>query len=386
MRDSLAENRRLYLFLMILTIAAAIGLQGWRTVVNNFAVEAAGLDGLGMGVVQSVREIPGFLALLVVYLLFIISEKRLAALSVLVLGVGVAATGWFPSTVGLALTTLIMSFGFHYFETLNMSLTLQHYDKATAPLISGKLRGMASLGNLAIGGVLFLAAGMTDFKGMFLLVGGAVTVAGIAMLFFDPQIKPGVPQHRKMILRRRYWLFYALTFFGGARRQIFVAFSVFLLVERFGFSVREVTGLFILNNVINYFASPWIGRAITRFGERKVLSVEYFSLVFVFTAYAFSESKMLVACMYVVDHLVFNFAIAIRTYFQKIADPADIAPSMAVGFTINHIAAVVIPVMGGLAWLASPAAVFMGGAGLALVSLVLTQLIPNPENQDGPEA
>ncbi len=378
MRDPLAANRRLYVFLLILTIASAIGLQGWRTLVNNFAVEVGGIDGLGMGVVQSVREIPGFLALLVVYLLLVISERRLAALSVVLLGLGVTATGHFPSTVGLALTTLVLSFGFHYYETLNMSLTLQHYDRATAPLVSGRLRGAASAGNLAVGGVLFLAAGYMDYVGMFTMIGVAVALLGAGMLLFDPKIEPGVPQRRSMVLRPRYWLFYALTFMGGARRQIFVAFSVFLLVERFGFSVREITALFVLNNVINLFASPALGRAIARFGERKVLSVEYLTLVGVFITYALTDSKLVVAAMYVIDHLVFNFSIAIRTYFQKIADPADIAPTMAVGFTINHIAAVVIPFLGGLAWLAAPELVFYCGAGMAVVSLALVQCIRIP--------
>ena len=79
-----------------------------------------------------------------------------------------------------------------------------------------------------------------------------------------------------MILRKKYWLFYFLTFMAGARRQIFVAFAVFLLVKKFGFTVQEIAVLFLINNVINYFLSPFIGRCIVRFGERSVLSVEYF--------------------------------------------------------------------------------------------------------------
>ena len=375
-----ASHRRVYLFLLMLTVVAAVGLQGWRTIVNNFAVEAAGVDGLGMGVVQSVREVPGFLAFLVVYLLLVVREHRLAALSVLVCGAGVAATGLFPSVWGLACTTLVMSFGFHYFETCNQSMSLQYFDRAVTPVVLGRLRGATSVGNLAIGGVLFLAAGYLHYPAMFAVVGLSVMAVAAGLLFFDPGAKPITIQHRGMVLRTRYWLFYVLTFLGGARRQIFVAFSVFLLVERFGFSVREVTALFVLNNVINLFASPRIGRAVVRFGERKVLSVEYGGLILVFCLYAVAESKALVACLYVVDHLLYNFALAIRTFFQKIADPADIAPSMAVGFTINHIAAVVIPFLGGLLWLVDPAWVFYGGAAMAVVSLFFVQFIRIPED------
>ena len=376
-----ASRRRVYLFLLVLTVAAAVGLQGWRTLINNFAVEAAGVDGLGMGVVQSVREIPGFLALLVVYLLLVIREHKLAALSVLVCGIGVALTGLFPSVWGLACTTLLMSFGFHYFETCNQSMTLQHFDTSTAPVVLGRLRGASSIGNLFIGGVIFLAAGTMSYPALFGVVGVVVIVAGAALLLFDPKARPRTVQKKGMVLRGRYWLFYVLTFLAGARRQVFVAFSVFLLVERFGFSVREVTALFVLNNVINWFASPFIGRAVVRFGERRILSVEYAGLVAVFTVYAFAQDKGVVAVMYVLDHLLFNCAMAIRTYFQKIADPADIAPSMAVGFTINHIAAVVIPAAGGLLWLVDPSMVFLAGAGLAVVSLFFVQCIRIPAQQ-----
>ncbi|NQU65842.1 MAG: MFS transporter, partial [SAR324 cluster bacterium] len=110
----------------------------------------------------------------------------------------------------------------------------------------------------------------------------------------NPASQNIVPQHKKMIFRKKYWLFYFLTFMAGARRQIFMAFAVLLLVRRFDFSVQEVTVLFIINNAINYFLSPLVGRGIVRFGERKVLSLEYFSLLFIFLAYAVVDSKILV--------------------------------------------------------------------------------------------
>ena len=168
---------------------------------------------------------------------------------------------------------------------------------------------------------------------------------------------------------------------SGARRQIFIAFAVFLLVKKFRFSVQEVTLLFVINNVANYFLSPLIGKAIVRFGERKVLSLEYFSLIFIFLAYAVVDTKILVAILYILDHIFFNFAIAIRTYFQKVGDPKDIAPSMAVGFTINHIAAVFLPVVGGLLWVVDYRIPFVCGAVFSLVSLIAVQQIRLPDSR-----
>ena len=162
---------------------------------------------------------------------------------------------------------------------------------------------------------------------------------------------------------------------AGARRQIFVAFAVFLLVQKFGFSVRDISLLFLLNSVINYFVSPYVGKAIVRFGEKRILSIEYICLILVFISYAFVESKSIVIFLYIADHVIFNFSIGIGTYFQKIAEPEDIAPSAAVGFTINHIAAVALPVLGGYLWMIDYKIPFLGGAAIGFVSLCLVQLI-----------
>jgi hypothetical protein len=365
----------MYLFLAVLTISATAGLQAWRTLFDNFAVHAAGLEGNQVGVIQSVREIPGFLALLAVFVMLVIREHHLAALSVIMLGLGVGATGFFPSWSGLILTTLVMSFGFHYFETTNQSLTLQYFDRNTSPWVFGKLRSLAAAANIGIGLVIFVLAPLLDFRELYLLVGGVILAAGVWSLLRNPTRHDLIPQRKRMILRRRYSLFYFLTFMAGARRQIFMAFAVFLLVKKFNFSIQEITVLFVVNNVVNYFLSPLIGKAIIRFGERKVLSLEYFSLLFVFLAYAVVDSKILVGLLYVLDHIFFNFAIAIRTYFQKIADPGDIAPSMAVGFTINHIAAVVLPALGGILWMVDYRIPFIAGAAMSLISLLAVQRI-----------
>ncbi len=374
-----AMKNPMYRYLLVFTICSTVGLQVWRTLFNNFAVEIGGLDGNHIGVIQSVREVPGFMTLLVIYVILVIREHRLSALSILVLGFGVAVTGFFPSYVGLIMTTLIMSFGFHYYETTNQSLTLQYFDKGTSPWVFGKLRSVAAGSSIAIGLGIWILEPYLSYTQLYLLFGGLIMAAAIWGFFQDPTDKNLVPQRKQMILRTRYWLFYFLTFMSGARRQIFMAFAVFLLVKKFGYTVQEVTLLFVINNAVNYFLSPLIGKAIIRYGERKVLSLEYFSLIFIFTGYAITESKLVGALLYIADHIFFNFAIAIRTYFQKIADPRDIAPSMAVSFTINHIAAVVLPVLGGILWMVDYRIVFLAGAAMSLVSLIATQLIRVPE-------
>jgi MFS family permease len=365
----------MYFFLVLLTIISFTGLRVWMTLFNNFAVEMANFDGFEIGSMQSIREIPGFLALLIVFILPFISEHRLASLSVLILGIGISLTGFFPSYIGIMITTLLMSFGFHYFETLNQSLTLQYFSQSEAPVIFGKLRSYASITSILMGIVIYLLSYILNYLQMFLLFGVIVIIGAIYSFSLHPEDKNIPIQHKKMIIRKKYWLFYALTLMAGARRQIFVAFSVFLLVKKFGFSISEISFLFVVNNLINYFLSPYIGKAIAKFGERKVLSLEYAALIPIFFIYATSESKWIVGIMYVLDHIFFNFAIGIRTFFQKIGDVKDIAPSMAVGFTINHIAAVIFPVIGGILWVIDYRIPFIMGILFSIISLIFVQFI-----------
>ena len=377
------KKDKMFRFLAVLTIASMAGLQTWRTLFNNFAVEVAHLEGNHIGMIQSVREIPGFLALLAIFIILIIREHRLSGLSIFTMGFGVAITGFFPSYTGLIFTTLIMSFGFHYYETTNQSLTLQYFDQQTSPWVFGKLRSYAAATNIGIGIVIFAMTAVLSYLQIYLALGLVIAATGIWGLSQNPTRKDIVPQRKKMILRKKYWLYYFLTFMAGARRQIFIAFAVFLLVKKFEYSLQEVTILFVVNNAINFFLAPQIGKAIIRYGERKVLSLEYGTLIAVFIAYAYVDSKWIITLLYIIDHIVFNFSIAIRTYFQKIGDPRDIAPSMAVGFTINHIAAVVIPAVGGIVWMVDYKILFLAGAVMSLISLMAVQLIRIQKGRPG---
>lgn len=368
----------MYRYLIVLTISATVGLQAWRTLFNNFAVEIAGLTGNHIGFIQSAREVPGFLTLLVIYVILVIREHRLSVVSILALGIGIAVTGFFPSFSGLIMTTLVFSFGFHYYETTNQSLTLQYFDISKSPWVFGKQRSAAAAANIGVGLMIFIMARFLEYSSIYLIIGGLLIATSVWGFAQDPTSTRIVRQRKKMIFRKKYWLFYLLTFLSGARRQIFIAFAVFLMVEKFMYTVQEISILFVINNIINYFLSPMIGKGIIRFGERWILSIEYFSLIFIFVAYATVESKILVAFLYILDHIFFNFAIAIRTYFQKVGYPRDIAPSMALGFTINHIAAVFLPAIGGILWIIDYRIPFLGGAVFSLISLIAVQKIRIP--------
>ena len=368
--------------LILLGVAATLGFSVWQALLNNYAIEAAAFTGREIGILQSLREVPGFLAFTTVFVLLILREQTFAVLSVAILGLGVALTGLMPSEYGLYFTTVLMSTGFHYFYTVQQSLTLQWIEKERTPEVMGRLSAASSIAALLAFGTVW--AGMTwlelGYRTLYLIAGGVVVLLAIAVALLYPGFPQKVQQRKHLLMRRRYWLYYALTFMSGARRQIFIVFAGFLMVEKFGFSAANIALLFLVNHLINSWAAPRIGRMIGRFGERPMLTLEYAGLMVIFTAYAFVETASVAVFLYIADHILFAMAIAIKTYFQKIGDPADMASTAGVAFTINHIAAVVIPVIFGLVWLWSPSFVFLCGTAMAGVSLLLSRLVPtNPQ-------
>ena len=364
--------------LIVMSVAMTLAFATWMALLNNFVVERAAFSGAEIGMLQSIREIPGFLAFTAVLVLLILKEQTFAYLSLALLGIGVAITGYFPSIMGLYLSTFLMSVGFHYYETIKQSLSLQWLSIDEAPAMLGRLIAVSSMASLVTYSFLWLAEGYLglSYQAIYLVGGGGCLVLTLFMWLGFPRFQSKTPQRKHLLMRKRYWLYYALTFMGGARRQIFTVFAGFLMVEKFGYSVSNIAALFIVNHLFNWAFAGRIGALVGRIGERRALTFEYCGLFCVFTAYAFVDNANWAAVLYVADHLFFSLAIAIKTYFQKIADPADMASTAGVAFTINHIAAVIIPALFGLVWLVSPMLVFLMGSVMALISLLLAQNIP----------
>ena len=374
------------MLLFLMAAAMPITFATWSALLNNFVIEAAGFTGVEIGWLHTVREIPGFLAVGVIAIIIFMREQVLALVSLLMLGAASAVTAWFPNLAGLLTVTMISSIGFHYFETVNQSLQLQWIEKKKAPQTLGWIVAVGSGASLLAYGLLVVTWKAFDlsYNLVYLVSGGATVLIALYCMLAFPQFDAPDPQRKQIVLRRRYWLYYALQFMSGARRQIFVVFAAFMMVERFGFEVHEVTALFLINFVANMIFAPLMGKAVARFGERNALAFEYIGLICVFLAYGgiywLGWGVVLAAILYILDHLFFALAFALKTYFQKIADPGDIAPTAAVAFTINHIAAVFLPALLGYLWIASPGGVFALAASMAGVSLILALMIPrHPE-------
>ncbi|MCD8545141.1 MAG: MFS transporter [Sulfurospirillum cavolei] len=331
--------------LYLLAAAVPVAFSAWNSLLNNFAVEVVRFDGEKIGLLQSLREVPGLLAFTIVFVLIFLRQQSAAYLSLALLGIGTMLTGFFPSTVGLYVTTIVMSVGFHYLETLHSSLSLQWIDKNKAPSFLGKLSSLRSFIGLGILALLYVLMQYANvgYTAIYALSGAITVAAALFAWRVFPHFKDDVIQENRLFLRRKYWIFYVLTFLAGARRQIVVVFAGFLLVERFHFSVQNMLLLLIVNTILNMLCAPYVGKLIERFGENLSLKIEYGSIVLIFVLYAMVQSLEMAVGLYVIDNLFFTIAIALKTYFQKIADARDIAVTSSIGFTINHISAVLLP-------------------------------------------
>ncbi len=378
--------RRPTTLLFLMAAAMPIAFSTWSALLNNFVIDAAAFTGVEIGWLHTVREIPGFLAVGVIALLLFIREQVLGLVSLILLGAATAVTAWFPSLGGILTITMLSSIGFHYYETVNQSLQLQWIEKKKAPQTLGWLIAMGSGASLLSYGLLVLTWRAFDlsYNLVYMLAGGATVAIAVYCMIAFPQFEAPNPQTKRLILRKRYWLYYALQFMSGARRQIFVVFAGFMMVERFGFDVQQITALFMTTLMANILIAPILGRVVAYYGERLALIVEYGGLFAIFLMYAglylFDWGGAMAAALYILNNIFFALALAIKTYFQKIADPSDIAPTAAVAFTINHIAAVFLPAALGYLWILSPMAVFLLAAAMAATSLGLSLLVPrHPE-------
>ncbi len=371
-------NNRIVL-LYVLAAASPLAFGVWMVLLNNFVVEVAHFNGEHIGFLQSIREIPGLLSFTVVFWLLLFKQQVATYLFLILLGVGVFLTGLFPSTIGLYITTIVMSFGFHYGEVLYSSLSLQWLKKSEAPAILGKQISLRAFISIFVMLLIFLLIKVyhVEYKYIYMIFGGlSISLVLFAWIFFD-QFENFEIQEKKLFLRKKYWLYYLLTFLAGARRQIFIVFAAFLLVEKFGFSIDKMIIIYLVNKIISMISAPIVGKFVTRFGEKLSLRIEYISLMIIFSLYGIVKDPNIAILLFIFDHILFSMAIALKTYFQKIADPKDITATAGVSFTINHIAAVFLPAILGLLWLKSYSLVFFIGTFIALLSFILTFFMPN---------
>jgi predicted MFS family arabinose efflux permease len=313
------------------------------------------------------------------------SEMRVMGANVILLGVGLVLTGLSHDFITLVLGTLVTSIGFHYFSSGSQAVLLQVTAQAETPRALGRLSSVGALASVLATVGVFGAALVLDNQQIMIAGGAVVIVAGLVLLpwmniarRYEHEEKPA-----RESVRRDYWLYYALTFLMGTRRHIFTTFAIFMLVRVHGLQTWQTAILFLVNSLVSFVALPQLGRLVGIFGERRMLALNFVCLIGIFLGYATIDSVMVLIALFVLDNVFFGFSLAINSYFQKIAViPQDITPNMSLGQSINHVAAVTIPLIGGWMWETfDPAMPFLGGAVVAVLSLALTYWRREPRSE-----
>ena len=339
---------------------------------NNFIVDQIGIQPHELGYMESLREVPGFLNALFTAVIIYLAPPIVAGLALVVMGIGMASYSQVNSFYGILVFSFVWSIGFHAWLPLRSAMTLAYSADEEKGKWFGQLRSVESLATLAMIGLCFFATNLIEFEGLFQIGGGVVTAGGIALLFASRRLQ--TERENRFVLRKKYWLYYLLSLIDGSRRQIFTTFAIFALVMVFGTDRGVIIKLVLINQVVVLFFSPMIGRLVDTRGERTMLSISYVGLFFVFIGYAILRNVIHLYVLYCIDNFLFVGRIALMTYLNKIAPPQDLKPTLAMGVTMNHVAAVSVPLIGGLAWASfGYQIIFIGGAVFTLISLICTQ-------------
>lgn len=372
----LGINKISFATLTFSNITLYIGFHIWRIMFNNFAVETFDASATEIGIIQAVREIPGLLAFGVGALAVHFSESKLSSISIVVLAAGLILTGASPSLVILGAATFVMSVGFHYFEPTNSSQLLMIAGKGKFGKVQGKYRSYESMAGLAAGVMVLGLTLVMDYSRAFYILGGIILLIGLYLTFALPSNRAETEQ-RKARPKKKYWLYYTLSFLRGCRRHIFTTFAIFLLVKNHGLSISVVSTIYLANSFTTIFTHRIIGNISDRFGERAILVWSSLLLVFIFTGYAYVEYLPLLTAFFLIDNALFGSSIALKSYLRKIADEEDLTGCLSFGMTMNHVTAIFIPVLGGVIWnMFGYQTTFIAGAAIVAVDMIFALKIP----------
>ena len=346
------------------------------TLFNNYIVDRFDIEPHHLGYLEALRDVPGLLSVIMVALILRRSLPIVAGIAVVLMGLGIMAFPLATSVMALTLFSLVWSIGFHLWIPLEQAMALHFSPPGYKGRWLGRLRSIHSAAWLVAIGSCILMMRFIGYPGLFIGAGIVTAIGGLVlMLASNESIRE---TEKRLVFKRRYWLYYALNFLQGCRRQMFTTFAIFALVKVHEMPVETTMILILINQVLVTLTGPLMGRLVDRCGERAMLSASYLGLVFVFLGYAIVEHRPTLYGLYCIDNLIFFGGIALTTYLHRIAPEADLKPTLSMGVTMNHVAAVVAPLIGGLAWYYFDyKVIFFSGSLLAFVSLIVSQWVPS---------
>ena len=381
-------RRELTLFLMVV---AALGLTSgiFETTFNNFLSDSFHLSAEARGQLEFPRELPGFLVTLLGGLLFFLSEIRLGTFAALGVTLGIIGLVGVGADYGLVIASMILwSTGNHMLMPVNNTIALSLAPPHRRAARMGQIGAAGMAATILGSGLVWLGL---EYLGFSYRTTFAIAACGaLCAALFLSRIRP-LParsaRRPKLVLKRKYSLYYLLNVFSGARKQVFITFGPWVLIKVFGEPAPTIAKLWIVASVIGIFFQPRLGRLIDRLGERLILMSDALLLIGVCLGYGFARElplarpvHLVYAC-YVLDNVLFAAGMARTTYIDKIAESeSDIHASLSVGVSIDHAVSMSLPTIGGLVWMRYGFPyVFLGAAGIAVCNLIAASFVRVPK-------
>ena len=350
---------------------------------NNYLNEVHGFGAGERGWLELPREAPGFFIIFVVgALLTYMRESRMAVTAMLFTAAGALGLGFLaPGPALLTMWIVIWSLGDHIIFAVEGPLGLKLARQGGEGRRLGQLGGARNLGVIfGVGGVWLLARFLGERYDLFyLLAGSCAAVAGF--FYFRLHLGKQDPPSRRLVYRKEYRLFYAISALFGIRKQIFMVFGAWVLVDMHQVPVANIALLYFIASCLGVVLRPLLGDVIDWLGERTVLAVDEVLLLVICLVYAFVDNLYVLMGAYILDHVLFALRVARTTYLKKIAvDPADITPTISLGITIDHVVAMSLPILSGWLWETyGHQWVFILAGVIALVGLVICLQIKVPQ-------
>ncbi len=379
-----SEEERKSVFRSVLssTVALEFGLGLQRGIFNNFVVETLHIQPDELGFVQSIREIPGLLTAPLAVVQGFFKENVWAGICLLITAAGLFLHTLVFSIPVLLLATLVLSTGFHLFYPVQSSIVMKSSLPSERATRMGQLNSGAAAASLASVLIVMLVSrhGATNYGLLHALAAAFAVCGGLAVL--SRSVKSIESAKKTLDYNPRYKSYYVLTLLSGSRRHVTMTFAGFLLVQTFRTPVGVMVLLSAVSSVLAIITRPLIGRVIDAWGEQQSLVVNYFLVMALFASYALVQSPTILYMIYVLDHGLMGFDVAITTHLGKIAPKEVFSAAYAMGSTINHISGVAVPALGGLVWKAvGGPTVFLSGLVMAALSLLYSRNLDRRERE-----
>jgi predicted MFS family arabinose efflux permease len=344
-----------FILLAAMSVCYGFAYSSQTSIVTNFFIDDLHFSGSQFGYITAVREVGGFFLIFLMMALYRVSLQWLTAGALMILGIGYGLFGMSHGFLSLVPWVVVTSFGFHaVLQTqyaLGMSLTTQ--DRAGRVL--GRMTAFYQGGTFAafvVVGLIFYFNWLSYAK-TFIILGAVAFVGGIFIIRFphlhDGEPRKLAPKRERLVWNWEYRYYYALNLLDGIRQQVFFSFGLWVLAQHYHLKVPAICLVLAGGTLIAISTSTWIGRSIDRLGERKVIQAINVAYVIALGGYALSGHLAMACVFYILYSCITPFSsVAASTYLRKIAVPEEIAPTLAMGVTVLHATALVVPVAAGV--------------------------------------